>query len=182
VLNRQVPSSNVLEDILEDTCEDDAENDLSKTDSMVININQYINKDDIKDNLKNEDNTQHAENKSEKESDESEDIESSDSSTDASGYGEITIGSKKGNNGIVPKITIGKGNDNASISTVDAEHINLKTLKAVDTYTKKELEKIAKVYSLASTYKSADGKRVQYKKEDLYQLIKDHLNTKNKNL
>jgi hypothetical protein len=168
---RQVMSSNLLENILEETNENETDDDSSKTENIVIDVNQYINGDN--DNLK-------------KESEKSENDESSDSSSTASGasgYGEITFGSsKKETNGIVPKITIGKGHDSASISTVDAEHINLKTLKTLDTYTKKKLEKIAKVYSLPSTYKSHDGKRVQYKKEDLYQLIKNHLNTKNKNL
>lgn len=181
--NKNKQNIDILENILEESNEDETENydESSKSESVVIDINQFIAGD-------KQDGTKDLEvNNTKIESDENDTVnsgeESEDDSSEQSGYGNITLGSsKKGNNGIIPKFIIGKTNDNGSISTVDAEHINLKTLKSVDTYTKKELEKIAKVYSLPSTYKSDDGKRIQYKKEDLYQLIKDHLNTKNKNL
>lgn len=176
--NNNTQNIHILENILEESNEDETENldESSKSESVVIDINQFI-ANDKQDETKNEEHDDE-ENNTVDSSEESE-----DNSSEQSGYGNITLGSsKKGNNGIIPKFIIGKTNDNGSISTVDAEHINLKTLKSVDTYTKKELEKIAKVYSLPSTYKSDDGKRIQYKKEDLYQLIKDHLNTKNKNL
>jgi len=89
-------------------------------------------------------------------------------------FGEITIGSKKGDKGKKLSLNI-KNDDNNSIATNDIPKLNIKNLKILDDYTKKNLEKIAKVHCVPISYKSTEGKRIQYKKDELYEKIKQFI-------
>ena len=89
-------------------------------------------------------------------------------------FGEITIGSKKGDKGKKLSLNI-RNDDNNSIATNDIPKLNIKNLKILDDYTKKNLEKIAKVHCVPISYKSTEGKRIQYKKDELYEKIKQFI-------
>ena len=72
-----------------------------------------------------------------------------------------------------------KENDNISVNTVQIQDLTKDTFSTIDKYNKKTLDNIARVLSLPITYKQ-DNKRFNYKKEELYNNIKNHLEIKNK--
>ena len=72
-----------------------------------------------------------------------------------------------------------KEDDNASLNTEEIRSLTGKAFKNIDTYTKKTLEHMAKVFSIPTTYKSK-GKRISYRKDELYDKIKAHVTIKNK--
>jgi hypothetical protein len=86
----------------------------------------------------------------------------------------ITIGSTATGKG--KKINI---NTNDSESDVDKEITTLDDLKNISSYSKLDLESIAKSFSLPLTYIDSSQNRKIYKKEELYNSIKDYL-VKNK--
>jgi len=67
--------------------------------------------------------------------------------------------------------------DNSSINTQEILTITNKTLKNMNEYTRRTLDHIAKVYSIPTTYKYR-GKRVTYKKDELYDKIKNRIRNK----
>ena len=64
--------------------------------------------------------------------------------------------------------------DNESINSEDIVKLTLKTLKSIDTYSKKTLEHIARVLEVPIFYKH-NNSRKKYKKDVLYQKIKESI-------
>ena len=91
--------------------------------------------------------------------------------------GRITLGSTKNKGkGEKPVVSGAKKNaDTKSIRTNEITPINLKALRPIEQYKKEELDTIAKVYSIPTIYKTEDGKRAFYKKDELYSKIKTYL-------
>jgi hypothetical protein len=84
----------------------------------------------------------------------------------------ISFGSKKSKG---KKIKLDIGNDERSLDSNDIK--NMKTLNNIESYTKKNLDNIAKLLNISIFYK--DGtKRISYKKEELYLKIKEILENK----
>jgi hypothetical protein len=67
--------------------------------------------------------------------------------------------------------------DNTSLNTGDIRALTGKAFKDIDTYTKKTLEHMAKVFSIPTTYKNKN-KRFSYRKDELYDKIKAHVMNK----
>jgi len=84
----------------------------------------------------------------------------------------ISFGSKKSKG---KKIKLDIGNDEKSLDSTDIK--NMTTLNNIESYTKKNLDNIAKLLNISIFYK--DGtKRISYKKEELYLKIKEKLENK----
>ncbi len=84
----------------------------------------------------------------------------------------ITIGSSQANKG--KKLEI---NDTKSIETNNI--LAMTKLNPINTYTKQNLERIAKILSIPVTY-TENNIRKPYKKDELYSKIKDFINKKSK--
>ena len=84
----------------------------------------------------------------------------------------ISFGSRK-SKGKKPKINI--GNDANSLDSKEIK--NIKELNNIESYKKKDLENIAKIFNIAVTYKD-NNKWIPYKKEDIYLKIKEKLENK----
>ena len=84
----------------------------------------------------------------------------------------LSFGSKKSKG---KKIKLDIGNDEKSLDSNDIK--NMTTLNNIESYTKKNLDNIAKLLNILIFYK--DGtKRISYKKEELYLKIKEKLENK----
>ncbi len=97
----------------------------------------------------------------------------SNNSNNSSFQGTITIGNE--NEGKVPNIKTSNHKDLESVNTVDILGLKKNNFMSIDDYTKKDLDQIAKTHSIPTTYKDDSGKRLTYKKEELYELIKENL-------
>jgi hypothetical protein len=83
----------------------------------------------------------------------------------------ITVGSNASNKGKKMQL------ENKSVDT--NKIMGLTKLNAITTYKKEELERIAKILSIPTTYEDGN-KRKPYNKEELYSKIKDFINNKSK--
>ena len=83
----------------------------------------------------------------------------------------ITVGSNASNKGKKMQL------DNKSVDT--NKIMALTKLNAITTYKKEELERIAKILSIPTTYEDGN-KRKPYNKEELYSKIKNFINNKSK--
>jgi hypothetical protein len=151
-------------------------NDITNTNNDVISnythkseikleIQQVVNKDQ-KDSEKN----------SEKNSDKNSDKISLESKGIKSIHGLISFGSKK-SKGNKPQINIGNliQKDDNTMETNEIK--SLSKLNDIETYNKKDLDNIAKIYNIPTFYKDGN-KRKLYNKEELYSKIKDEINKK----
>jgi hypothetical protein len=84
----------------------------------------------------------------------------------------ISFGSKKSKG---KKIKLDIGNDEKSLDSNDIK--NMTTLNNIESYTKKNLDNIAKLLNISIFYKDG-AKRISYKKEELYLKIKENLENK----
>ena len=85
----------------------------------------------------------------------------------------ISFGSKKSKG---KKNILQVGNDNKSLDSNEIK--NLKDLKNIEEYNKRDLENIAKIFNIGISFKDNGGKRILYKKEELYLKIKEKLENK----
>ena len=84
-------------------------------------------------------------------------------------HGLISFGSRK-SKGSKPKINIGE--DNKSLESNEIKSI--KELNSIETYNKKDLENIAKIYNIQTFYKNGNTRK-QYTKEELYIKIEEKI-------
>ncbi len=72
-------------------------------------------------------------------------------------------------------------NDEMKVSINSDPKVDLNNFKNINNYNMAELKKIAKLLSLSLTH-TVKGKRKQYRKKELYDVIKKHLKQQHKNL
>ena len=87
-------------------------------------------------------------------------------------HGLISFGSRK-SKGTKPQINI--GGDNKSLESEEIKSI--KVLNNIETYNKKDLENIAKIYNIQTFYKNGNARK-QYTKEELYIKIQEKIKNK----
>jgi len=92
-------------------------------------------------------------------------------------HGLISFGSRK-SKGNKLKINIGENKDNEDNISLESEEIkSIKELNNIETYNKKDLENIAKIYNIQTFYKNGNTRK-QYNKEELYIKIQEKIKNK----
>jgi len=150
------------------------ENDNNSEDNKDDNKN---NKDDNFQNNKNNKDDNSEDNKNNKDNNNSEDKSgkiSIENNQVKSMHGLISFGSRK-SKGTKLKINIGENKDNKSLESEEIKSI--KELNNIETYNKKDLENIAKIYNIQTFYKNGNTRK-QYNKEELYIKIQEKIKNK----